>query len=108
MPTGGSFNMYCVTAKPAVFKALHNGHAQPLRNGHGNPPPNDHTGTYLQLGWPLFPVNPRTRAPLIDGGFYGATTDEATIADWLRRWPRGLLATPTGRSYRHIAVDVDI
>ena len=25
---------------------------------------------YLQLGWPLSPVNPRTRAPLIDGGFY--------------------------------------
>jgi hypothetical protein len=108
MPTGGSFNMYCVTAKPAVFKALHNGHAQPLRNGHSNPPLNDDTGTYLELGWPLFPVNPRTRAPLIDGGFYGATTNEVTIADWLRRWPRALLGTPTGGSSRHIAVDVDI
>src|SRR5262249_18534180 len=36
------------------------------------------------------------------------TTDEATIVDWLQRWPRALLATPTGRSYQHIAVDVDI
>src|SRR5205823_14985206 len=73
-------------------------------------PRNDHVGTYLQLGWPLFPVNPHTKAPLIKdgGGFYGATTDEVTIADWLQRWPRALLATPTGRSYRHIAVDVDI
>lgn len=62
---------------------------------------------YLQLGWPLSPVNPRTRAPLIDGGFY-ATTDEATIADWLQRWPRALLATPTGRPHGHIAVDVEI
>jgi hypothetical protein len=73
-------------------------------------PRNDHVGTYLQLGWPLFPVNLHTKAPLIKdgGGFYGATTDEVTIADWLQRWPRALLATPTGRSYRHIAVDVDI
>jgi hypothetical protein len=80
----------------------------PLRKG--NSPPDDHTGSYLQLGWPLFPVNPRTRAPLIKdgGGFYAATADETTIAGWLQRWPRALLATPTGRSYGHIAVDVDI
>jgi len=84
-------------------------------NGHrdgaaAQTPRNDHVGTYLQLGWPLFPVNLHTKAPLIKdgGGFYGATTDEVTIADWLQRWPRALLATPTGRSYRHIAVDVDI
>jgi hypothetical protein len=103
---GGALNTHGLVAKSAVFKAFRNADAPTHGNGHQSSvqPPS----TYLQLGWPLFPVNPRTRAPLIEGGFYGATTDEATIADWLQRWPRGLLATPTGRSYRHIAVDVDI
>ena len=99
-------NTHGLVAKSAVFKALRNVDATTCGNGHQSSvqPPR----TYLQLGWPLFPVNARTRAPLIEGGFYGATTDEATIVDWLQRWPRALLATPTGRSYQHIAVDVDI
>jgi bifunctional DNA primase/polymerase-like protein len=108
----GGMSIRNVTAKPAVFKSLRNADAATRGNDHDRhiqssaQPPR----AYLQLGWPLFPVNRRTRAPLIKdgGGFYGATADEATIADWLQRWPRALLATPTGRSYRHIAVDVDI
>jgi len=89
-------NTHGLVAKSAVFKALRNVDATTCGNGHQSSvqPPR----TYLQLGWPLFPVNARTRAPLIEGGFYGATTDEATIVDWLQRWPRALLATPTGRA----------
>jgi hypothetical protein len=101
---GGALNTHRLVAKSAVFKALRN--ADATTRGNGQQPPR----TYLQLGWPLFAVNRRTRAPLIKdgGGFYGASADQATIAAWLRRWPLALLATPTGRSYRHIAVDVDI
>ena len=64
---------------------------------------------YLQRGWPLFPVS-RSKVPLIKegGGFYAATTDQATIAEWFARWPRALIATPTGKPYRHICVDIDV
>jgi hypothetical protein len=64
---------------------------------------------YLRSGWPLFPVS-RSKVPLIKdgGGFYGATTDQAVIAEWLERWPRALIATPTGKTFRHIAIDIDV
>lgn len=85
---------------------------------------------YAARGIPVFPCNPRTKAPLVpsredmerghaliageerpvekgDGGFKLATTDEATIRAWWRRWPKALIGMPTGRGVGVMVVDLD-
>jgi hypothetical protein len=63
---------------------------------------------YLSLEWPIFPVNARSKAPYIQGGFHAASRDPAIIAGWFQRWPAAVAATPTGQAYRHVALDVDV
>lgn len=43
--------------------------------------------------WPIFPLNARTKVPLINTGTdhaANASTDPAQIQRWLRRWPNKL------------------
>lgn len=66
-----------------------------------------------RIGWPVFPVR---IAPLDDEGrtdkkprvkwVEGATTDEATIAKWWRKWPESWVGVHAGRAGL-LVVDVD-
>jgi len=58
--------------------------------------------------WPVFPVNPRTKAPLVEYGRNDATHDAETISAWWRRWPGALVAIPTGPETGIVVLDVDV
>lgn len=68
---------------------------------------------YAARGWPVFPCSPETKRPLVhsdiegEGGLKLATTDEATIRGWWRRWPNAMIGMPTGRTVGVVVVDLD-
>jgi Bifunctional DNA primase/polymerase, N-terminal len=68
---------------------------------------------YLDRHWPIFPCSwqPGDKRPLIEGGFYGASTDPKLVASWQRQFPKALWALRTGRrppGAGIAVVDVDI
>jgi hypothetical protein len=67
---------------------------------------------YCRRGWPIFPCHwsgDRRKTPLVERGFHVATTDEEQVQEWLRRWPRALIGTPTGRAGAGpVVLDIDI
>jgi len=62
---------------------------------------------YASRGIPVFPCRPRGKEPLVEGGFHAATTDEARIRDWWRRWPEANIGVPTGAASGWLVVDID-
>ena len=59
-------------------------------------------------GWRVFPLRPRGKEPLIEGGrgYLDATTDPEVIREWWRRWPKaniGVACAPSGL----VVLDVD-
>jgi len=61
---------------------------------------------WLALGWPVFPVR-EDKAPRIRDWERAATTDEATVAEWLRRWPDTGFGVALGRAGL-VVVDTDV
>lgn len=59
---------------------------------------------YARRGWPVLPCN--GKVPLIEHGWQDATTAQATIAAWWRRWPNANVAIATGPAGL-VVVDVD-
>lgn len=69
---------------------------------------------YARQGWPVFPcrerdgepyqnrkgemVTPRAKAPYVGNGVKDATTDERTIENWWRRYPRAMIGLAMGRN----------
>ncbi len=61
---------------------------------------------YAARGWPVFPVKPRAKEPLVDRGCLEATTNAAQVRQWWTRWPDaniGLHLAAAGL----VAVDAD-
>jgi hypothetical protein len=52
---------------------------------------------YAQLGFRVIPLRERDKRPLIDDWPNKATTDEATIRGWWRKWPKANIGIATGR-----------
>jgi hypothetical protein len=52
---------------------------------------------YAQLGFRVIPLKERDKRPLIEDWPNKATTDEATIRGWWRKWPKANIGIATGR-----------
>jgi len=65
----------------------------------------DHALDYVADGWLIFPVNPNTKAPLVDGGMKAATADPISIAEWWTRWPDALIGCRIPRDM--VLLDID-
>lgn len=77
---------------------------------------------YARRGWPVFPLHtPRGggcscgnpdcehpgKHPRTKHGFLDATTDEAQIADWWRRWPDANIGIACGARSGLVVIDID-
>ena len=52
----------------------------------------DHCLAYAAKGLEIFPVNWRTKHPLVENGMKDATTNPTTITKWWRTWPDASIA----------------
>ena len=62
---------------------------------------------YADSGLLIFPCNDKKR-PLVNGGFYAATTDKAQIRAWWDEWPTALIGMPTGDATKTCVLDIDV
>src|SRR5262249_577978 len=60
---------------------------------------------YTVMGWPVHPLNAKTKAPLLTGWQTLATTDMAQVAEWAKQFPGCAWGTPT--SAERAVLDVD-
>jgi hypothetical protein len=60
---------------------------------------------YAAHGWPVFPVQPRGKAPLCEHGCKDATVDVDRIVRWWSRWPDANVAVETGIAFDVLDVD---
>ena len=57
--------------------------------------------------WPVFPVNPDTKAPLITGWQSRATCDRSVIVDLFKDYPSAAIGLVTGQKSGLIVIDID-
>jgi Bifunctional DNA primase/polymerase, N-terminal len=70
----------------------------------------DHALAYAARDWPVFPLRPRDKVPLIakaagGNGCHDATCDEAQIREWWVRWPTANIGLATGPAFWVLDVD---
>ena len=57
--------------------------------------------------WPVFPVNPDTKAPLITGWQTRATCDRSGITDLFKDYPSAAIGLVTGQKSGLVIIDID-
>lgn len=62
---------------------------------------------YVAKGWPVFPCNPLTKAPMIERGFKEATTDAFKVRAWWAKFPNAMVGVPTGPAVGFWVLDID-
>jgi hypothetical protein len=62
---------------------------------------------FAQMGFAVFPSEPRGKTPLVKHGFKAATRDETQIRAWWSRWPDANIGIATGAASRLLVVDID-
>lgn len=58
-------------------------------------------------GWPVFPCSPNDKRPFTEHGFEDASTDPDQIRRWWTKWPKAMVAVPTGTPIGAFVVDLD-
>src|SRR5436190_657790 len=59
-----------------------------------------------EYGWPVFPVTPFGKTPLIKNGFYGESAHPEQIVGWWSRWPNANIGFRPG-SFGLVVFDID-
>ena len=57
--------------------------------------------------WPVFPVNPDTKAPLITGWQSRATCDRFGVIDLFKDYPSAAIGLVTGQKSQLVIIDID-
>ena len=57
--------------------------------------------------WPVFPVNPDTKAPLITGWQNRATSDRSGVAELFKDYPLAAIGLVTGQKSGLVVIDID-
>ena len=68
----------------------------------------NHALAYAKIGWEVFPLIPRQKAPLTKHGVKDATTDYHQICTWWGKWPNANIGMACGQEIYVIDVDVDV
>lgn len=69
--------------------------------------PADLAQHYAACGFPVFPCDPKTKAPLTRHGFKDATRERAAIAAYWAEHPGAMIGMPTGQASGVFALDLD-
>lgn len=62
---------------------------------------------YARLGWRVFPLLPKSKAPLTTRGFYDATVDPRQLDEWWLMNPNAGVGIATGMVSKLVVVDID-
>lgn len=63
--------------------------------------------TLTELGFAVFPLEPRGKRPVTRNGFKDATQDHDTITHWWADWPNANIGVATGPTSGILVVDID-
>ncbi len=63
---------------------------------------------YVAKGWPVFPLRPGAKTPMVSGGFSSGTTDTAQIKEWWEKHPTANIGIATGACSSLVVLDVDV
>jgi hypothetical protein len=62
---------------------------------------------YARMGWQVFPCHPTGHQPLVEKGFYSATSNPQQMLLWWSRWPDAAIGLRTGQESGVFAIDID-
>ena len=62
---------------------------------------------HARAGWRVFPVRPRSKVPTLKAWPTLATSNEAQIREWWRRWPTANIGGATGEDSDITVIDID-
>lgn len=60
---------------------------------------------YAEAGWPVFPCDPASKAPLVKGGFYAATIEPAQVRQFWDTYPNAAIGIRTGNGLGVVDID---
>ena len=61
----------------------------------------------IDEGYPVFPLKPRCKTPIYEGGFHIATRDKKQVVEWWTAHPEANIGVPTGKVSGISVIDVD-
>ena len=62
---------------------------------------------YARRGWPVLPLEPNGKAPLVEHGVLDASKDPTVISEWWERWPDANIGIACGAVSGLVVLDID-